>query len=349
MSGVILTGDAYKQGFLHGRACADAVVRNIEVMKTGRDKMASRGRDYDYEGIVDNAVRFASSFRPTFEDELRGIADGSGANYRDVLHHNLPVYLLATLLPWECSQVLVGRARTGDGQIRLAKTRDTRGDSMTNVLLHRTMPDGMELVEVTHAGSITITGSGMNSAGLMFSTSGIWSKRTVLPFEDASNRWLVADVGGLLRTCTTIDEFHTGLEQHGRAANLNLACADATGAMAALEVSQDRVVRVDAQDGFLVRTNHFHAPELVQHNPTPEEYESTYQRYETATAFVEKEPVSQDRMWAIVGSHEHSPTGCICRHREQVQDGSVTTYAAVSSWPEGRMEAWVGYPCQRRA
>lgn len=347
---VHLDGPPYRQGYLHGRAFAELIRINTDIMKTGITYLEGRGRSYDYVGIVRRSYSYARSRRPEIEDELRGLADGSGLPLDEILMHNFPVFVLGSLLPMECTQVLVPGHLSADGVTRLAKTRDVSSARNRNVVLHRVTESGREVIQLTHAGSLAMVGSALTSEGLMLSTSGVWSKRTKIAFEDADQAWLGSNMDPVTRDCGTVDEVEQVLRREPRLTNLNVVVSDATGAGAAFEITPDGVYRHDVTTGGMIRTNHFHSQGLADLAPTEEEYESTYTRYRTALeAFATHgSKWTEAGLWDLLSSHEGGWTRCICRHNPD-NYGSETVYGSVSSWPTGVMEAWAGHPCERVA
>jgi isopenicillin-N N-acyltransferase-like protein len=345
---VHLQGSSYQQGLYHGRAFADIIRLNIDHMHEGVRYLAERGRSYDYQEIARRSYRYALSRRPQMEDELRGIAVGSGVDFDDILMHNFPVFVMGSLLPMECTQVLVPGSLSVDGQTRLAKTRDVKVDRMRNVLLHRELDDGREVIEATLAGSIEMIGSSMNSDGLMLTTSGIWSRRTVIDFDRADSAWLGSTLDPIIQDAHSVDEAERLLRAEPRLTNLNVVASDASGAAAALEITPDEIYRHDSANGVVIRTNHFFTESLRGASPTRDEYESTYHRYDTAVeAFsVNGSEWSDEALWSLLSSHDGYPADSVCRHR-QGDAGGETTYGSVSSWPRGTMDLWIGHPCER--
>jgi isopenicillin-N N-acyltransferase-like protein len=219
---------------------------------------------------------------------------------------------------------------------------------MRNVLLHRELADGRETIEATLAGSITMIGSAFNSDGVMLSTSGIWSRRTVIDFDRADAAWLGSTLDPVIQQARTVDDAERLLRAEPRLTNLNVVASDATGAAAALEITPDEIYRHDSETGIVIRTNHFFTDALAGASPTREEYTSTYHRYETAEkAFANNgSSWTDEALWTLLASHDGYPADSVCRHR-QGDAGGETTYGSVASWPAGSMDLWIGHPCER--
>lgn len=345
MAGAVVKGDPYEQGFQHGRAFQTVIEANLAHSRTSAEALIAKGRGADFDAVLDAASAYHFGIRPDLEPELVGIAEGAEIAFREALELNFPANTLVQFVR-ECSHAAAAPYVAGDGQVRLGKTRDMKHAGTTNVILHRVFPDGLETVEMTHGGSVLITGSGLNSHGLHFTTSGVWGRAVQPDFRRAGEALFSADVGAALRTSRTVDEFTDAVASQPVLINLNLLCADADGAIAALEVASNGTTRHDAVDGRIARTNHYHHPTHEVWNPTPEEYPSSFRRYATLVERLAEGGIGQEAMWDLLSSHEHLPWGSICRHPAP-GFASITTSAAVTTWPEGHMEAWVGQPCDR--
>ncbi len=236
---VHLTGSPYRQGLDHGRAFADLIVTNVAEARAGSALLAERGRTFDEARIARATLAYACEQMPELEDELVGLARGSGVPYDDLVTHNFPIYVLASLMPFDCSQVVCSGDKFADGQARMAKTRDVRLDRMRNVVLYRTLPAGRETVELTVAGCLTLVGTSMNSDGLRLGTSGVWSKARGIDDTALGKAWVTSSLDEVIRTCSTIDDVEHKLRTQRRLTNINLCASDATGAAAVLELTVD--------------------------------------------------------------------------------------------------------------
>jgi isopenicillin-N N-acyltransferase-like protein len=304
------------------------------------------GRRYDLEGILSANEAFAGREAPELLEEIEGIAESAGIAYRDLLILNLPLYIVGSHLPLDCSQILLQPPATAGGNTYLAKTRDFVRGNFAHVVTHRTYADGRELIEVNAAGSVTWPGSGLNSDGVAMSTSGVWSRRTPIDIDSAGKGWLLINVHLLLRESRSLAEFEDRLAAQPRLTGLNIVAADRSRG-AALEATRDRVYRHEPEDGVLVRTNHYVAADAEWLSPTREEYPHTYCRYEVARARLAAARGSWDlaSLTRLVGSHEEDPTGSLCRHLDRGSRAD-TVYASVASLADGRFWSILDNPCQ---
>ena len=342
---ICLSGSPRDQGRAHGLECRQEISENLAIIRRGMSRLASRGKQYDFDTLIAANERFVEHTAPEVLDEIQGIAESSGIAYRDLLLINLPLYFVAAFLPRECSQVLLMPPATRDGKTYLAKTRDIGGGKLRNVVLHRRYPDGRELVEVNVAGSITWLGSGMNSDGVVLSTSGVWSKRTTVDLERIGRGWLLVNGHLLLRDSHSLDDLVARANAQPRVTGINMVAAD-THSGAALEWTADCIYRQDAEEGIVVRTNHYLTSEIQHLGPTPDENPSSHHRREVALARIKSKYGSfdLDTLATLLADHDGYPNLSLCRHSEGGV-GSDTIYASIAVLPDGKFWSVMDNPC----
>ncbi|WP_033289761.1 C45 family autoproteolytic acyltransferase/hydolase [Amycolatopsis jejuensis] len=343
MPSITVDGDAYRQGFQHGRAFAGLIRANVAEMYAERKRITTLGRTWDYDGLVERNFAFAMDQRPELADEIDGLSAGSGIDRTDLVHLNVPLYLVATLLPLECTVLL----STHESASTLGKTRDLP-NAMTNVLLHRWHPDGAESVELMHAGAVTMPAAGLNSAGLMWASTGVWAKSTTIDIEELADHWLIVDLAGMTRDCVDTAALAEELEAARSVTNLIVTAVDAQQQARRIEYCPGRTEILPAVSRAAVATNHFSAPALVSEAPTREEYPSTYTRAELGMASLAgQEDHGAEGIWALLADHGAGDGLGICRHHAVSAQGNRTQCGTVSTWPEGVLEGWLGHPCER--
>jgi hypothetical protein len=343
-----LMGGPREQGRIHGRSARTMIAHNITQAKQWMEEAAAQGRRYDNRAILQCNERFVEFSAPDVLEEIRGIAEGAALPYEDVLGLNVPLFIVATYLPMDCTQILLRPPATSNGETYLVKTRDLRGH-LEHVVLHRIYPDGREMVEVTVAGSVTWPGSGLNGDGVAYSTSGVWSTRTPLDIDRAASGWILVNTHLLLRHSRSLEEFIAHLRAQPRVCPLNLVACDSTTAEA-LEVTAKSVHRANDTTGFMVRTNHYLTPEIIHLGPTCDEHPSSHQRYATALRRLQDRAGTWtlERVVALLGDHEGYPQNSICRHAEDGR-GADTAYASIAVLPVGMLWVTRGHPCRASA
>jgi isopenicillin-N N-acyltransferase like protein len=343
-----LSGSAYEQGKQLGRGAADLIRENIRRASRLRDDVAA-GRDQaDYTAVTRRNERFAAHAFPELLDELSGIAEGANVDYDELLSLNLNghiAYVYSTTLA--CTQVLASGPATHDGKTYIGKTRDLKSGPLLQVLLHREFDDGGYLNEIQTAGRMTIP-DGINQYGVSLSCSGQWSPRVTVDLARADEAWLTLNLQPILRQARSADEAVRMIDAQPRASGMHVLVADGSRAVA-VEVT-DRLVRTfDAEDGLLVRTNHYFAPDLAYLKPTFAENHSSYDRYARATHMLCKRhgDIGMHDILSILSDHspDFPEVDSICRHGDG--DLESKTCAATIACPEDRtLWATLGNPCE---
>jgi isopenicillin-N N-acyltransferase-like protein len=343
---LVLTGSPRDQGFEHGRQARADIAANLDTVRRNLERYAAQGRGFDVDGLLARNQTFIERTSPEILDEISGIADGAGVPFADVLLLNVPIFLAGQFLPQDCSQILLLPSVTEDGRTFHAKTRDfSHEGAFRQVVLHRHLPAGEDVIEVHTAGTITWPGSGINRAGVTISTSGVWSRRQTIDLERAGDAWFLINPHLLLRQSRSLNDVWEQLQAQPRLTGLNIVVSDGEHG-AAFEATAENAYRHDAEDGVVVRTNHYLTPEIRRLAPTPDEHPSSYHRYEVATA-----RARSVREWnfaqlaQLLGDHDGYPQRSICRHSEQGV-GADTVYASIATLPDGEFWTVMDHPCE---
>lgn len=340
-----LRGTPYQQGKQLGAGAGDLVEQNIRDQSAIRERVTGGIGLLAYQAMTLRAEKWVESVFPELIEEMHGIADGSGLPYVEVLHLNLNTdvaYARSYAAVFDCTQVLATGAATVDGKTYIGKTRDLTMGAHGHVLLHREYEDGTYRKEFQVAGQMTLP-VGFNGYGVAITTSGQWSDRIVMDLTRADRAWHILNLHPVFRTARSADEALQMIREQPRVAGMQCMLADEKKAMA-LEITDTEVHVFEPEDGILVRTNHFLAPELQHLAPTYEENHGTYDRYQRAHTLVRERrgSVAVHDVLRILSDHAQAPVESICRH-----DGSGRTYAATIVCPQERtMWAAFGNPCE---
>jgi isopenicillin-N N-acyltransferase like protein len=339
-----VSGTPYEQGHQQGTAARAEIEENLVLVEQVKSALGLRGTLAEYPRLVAANERFIRRESPETLEEVAGIADGAGLPYTALVELNLPVYQVRQFMHVECTQLLL-HGGTPDRSTYLVKSRDTSSGRFHQILLRRGLPDGGWSIEANVAGCVTWPGIAMNSHGLAVATSGAWSRRTSVDWSLAGERWLMLNIGVLLRTCTSVAEFEHGIARQPMLTPVICTAVDPRTARV-LEVTPDRVHVTTPHGGRAVRTNHNRAVELRSAAPTPDEYPSTYHRYERASrALAAREEWTFEDLAALVADHDGYPQSSICRHAES--DGDTRTlYSVAVRVNDGAALCLLGNPCE---
>lgn len=339
-------GSYYDQGFSHGRAAKKLIGENLALI---HQILSEKKSDLElYTSFVSKHFKNVFNLEPYLEEELRGIADGSGYSFWDIMMLNANFYFFADKIvaaPEECSVIIAGPQATLDRKTYFIKNRDMLYPFQT-VILERRFEDGVRISEVDLAGIVTFPGSAFNHYGLGVSTTGVWSPNIPLDFGLIGNLPYSFSPHTFVRNFKTVDEVLAFLEGKYpyKISHSNLFLIDPTKAVRV--ETTDKGFRVcEWKNDLLVGTNHFHHPDFLPYNPDRAHYQSTYQRYDRAMEMLEENygRLRFQDMLEIASDHMHGEN-CLCRHGEN--GGGITICSTITCLEDQKSWTAVRNPCE---
>lgn len=309
---VSVKGTPYEQGITQGRELRETILRNIgEVEEKLKKDQADPVR---YQEFVRRNASFMEKSHAKIWEEMKGISDGSGISFEKILMLNIPAYFMTQYLCQECSMIMARGKATADGMTYVIKNRDM-STYIEQAVIEREYPDGLRIVEVNGAGTVTYPASGMNSFGLGAATTGFWSKQASPDLETADAAHIFVNIHLLLEKCRTAREALVQIERLPRMNGLNIILVDSEDAFL-VEMTKDRIsVKEDGGRGLLFCTNHYLSEEFRRLNPEREEYPSTFLRYERISELLEERygRIRFQDLFRIMSDHENGGNA-VCRH-----------------------------------
>jgi len=358
-------GTHYERGRQYG-AQARAQV-HLSVQAYGR--VFAHYAGWDWADVRRAATAFEApiaAFRPAYLDEMRGIADGAGLDLADVLAINVrtEVMYAATARqaplaapeareahpPAECSAFAVVPAPCSPsrpGTTLIGQNWDwLLHAAHTIVMLEVRQDDGPDFVTVVEAGLLAKTG--MNAAGLGLATNALVTEADVgapgLPYHV------------LLRAvldCETVTDALATLQAGYRSSSANYLIAHASGAALDVEAAPGdftRLYPLYPEDGVLLHTNHFLAPQLHPQDLSLWAMPSSAVRLQRLRAALtaRRTPPSLDDLRPLLRDHADHPFG-ICAHpdpRAHPYNQGATIASVLMDLPARHLWSAAGNPCQ---
>jgi len=212
-----------------------------------------------------------------YREEMRGLAEGCGLSYEEILAVNASIDRFQTVF---CSTVVASGAATKGGEVYFGRNLDFPGRNilqrMTVVLVWE--PEGgTPLAAVTWPGLVGVL-SGMNADGVAGATMMIHGgeRRPGLPYLLMYRQ--------ALEQARKADDVFASISAAKRTCSNNFTVVDATGAAFVIEFNPATVLRRVAEKGAVCSTNLFISDELRDLCiPVGEG------RYESLTGFLEQE------------------------------------------------------------
>lgn len=339
---VKVKGTPYEQGLQQGLQLREIILHNIGEV---RKKMVSDHVDrIRYEAFVKRNAAFLERAHSDIFEEMKGISEGAGIPFEEILMLNIPAYFMTGYFNQECSMIMARGKATADGCTYVIKNRDM-STYIEQAVVEREYPDGLKIVEINGAGTVTYPASGMNSHGVGVATTGFWSAKAPADMETVEDSHIFLNVHLLLAGCKTAREALDYVKVSPRMNGLNIMIVDQKEAWLA-EVTKNEVsVEKDSGSGILFRSNHYLSDQLKHLNPEEAEYPSTYFRYRRMEEMLREQygKIRFQDLFRIMSDHENG-VNALCRHPKE---GAPSRTISTSLFVLEDGEAWttLGNPC----
>ena len=335
-------GTPYEQGVQQGKQLREIIFHNIGEV---RKKMTSEHVDMiRYEEFVKKNAVFLERMHSDIFDEMKGISEGAEIPFEEILMLNIPAYFMTGYFNQECSMIMARGKATADGCTYVIKNRDM-STYIEQAVVEREYPDGLRIVEINGAGTVTYPASGMNSYGVGVATTGFWSSKAPSDVETVAYSHIFLNVHLLLAECKTAGEALEYIKASPRMNGLNIIVVDQNDAWLAEMTRNEVVVEKDNGSGILFRSNHYVSKRLKHLNPEESEYPSTYFRYRRMEEMLKKQygKIRFQDLFRIMSDHENG-MNAICRHSKE---GAPSRTVSTSLFVLEDGEAWttLGNPC----
>lgn len=349
-----LTGTPYEMGLTHGRALKEQIAEFISTV-TSVHRANNASLRVAREGLTAFCTRhlgFLEKFSGALTEEMRGIADGAGAAFEDILYLNSFLELEdlrapglgGRILPdtlWGCTTFNVTADAAADGRALIGQTFDMeRYYEKYLAVLRITPPNGPAMLVVTLAGILGLVG--LNAAGVAAVINKLVAvdARPGVIYPFIMRKALAAErIGDALGTVIFSP----------RASGMNYQLAGEGTAFCA-ETSATRYELIDF-DGVVSHTNYyvgshmrcFETPNWLSHG-------GTMVRKQVADMFLRRHrgAVTVDLLKELTRDHTNHPR-CICAHGfpgESAETAFHTIFAVIMEPGEGRWEFCRGNPCE---
>jgi isopenicillin-N N-acyltransferase-like protein len=350
-----VSGSPYERGLRYGQAAAPLVHRSIAAYA----HVYQREAGWDWDRSCREARRYLPAikdFAPSQVDELFGIADGASVARDDILAINARTEILYAARvrsagsidgPEECTAIA---ALQPDGRVVVGQNWDWAPFAHETIVALRADPDaGPAYLTVVEAG--LLAKFGVNSEGLAVMTNALACS------EDTGREGVPYHV--MLRAllaCSDTSAATSVLRSATRASSANYLLVDRSGDIADIEGRPGDAAalhEIRPEDGSLVHTNHFVAPDFTAVDYTDMVESTTRIRLGCATGSLKDlrssspEAALEDFIPTLT-DHTERPSS-VCRHPDpelHEDDQSVTVAAMLVDLTERRVLVAAGPPCE---
>ncbi len=250
-------GTPYEMGHQHGAAFKENIQKLVRTFLGKHVYPRTRNQDYLWkrtESMLDTIPQYML-------DEARGVADGAGVTYEEILMAHTYVDVLTRM---GCSFLAASGEAAPKGRLVVARNLDWTVDedlqnSAVVVVYH---PDeGQAFLSFTYTGMVGVI-SGVNESGQMVEIN-------LSP--NLENSWagrpMLFNLREALQQGKRIDEVQKLITDQGRIAGFNIQIASGPENEArTLELSAKSQNVVTEQNGLIVTTNHFRDPQMYMKN-----------------------------------------------------------------------------------
>ncbi|MBS7656890.1 MAG: C45 family peptidase [Candidatus Bathyarchaeia archaeon] len=251
-------GKPYEIGLSHGKELKAQIRRLYSTWYNGWVK--ANGVDEVEKNIERGLPRFEALFRndaPEVLDEIRGIAEGSGMSYKEILLLNvleeirLEMFYLSN--PFGCTQIAVTGDITSNHRLLIGKNEDGGEWNQGEYAHVKIEPeDGNRFIMLFQPGRIAAY-IGFNEAGLCFSQS---SAGVVNDIGFGYPRLILFRL--MMERCSNVEQALDFISAHNYAvAGINLMLADKKANVVLVEKTHSLQAERYPEDGILIGVNVF--------------------------------------------------------------------------------------------
>lgn len=357
-------GSAEQRGRQYGEQARERVHRSVSAYRDVFAELAG----WDWPTVRREAARFEAAigaFGPQYLAEMRGIADGAGIDFSDVLAINVRTEVMfaararqavastapartapARSTPAECSAFAVTPAPGRAGPTLAGQNWDWLPHTAdTVVVLEASQDDAPDYVTVVEAGLLAKTG--MNSSGLGLVTNALVTS------DDLGESGLPYHV--LLRAildCQNVSDAISALQAGFRSSSANYLLAHREGIVVDVEACPGDFSRLyflyPGADGVIVHTNHFLADRFAGRDASVWAMPDSPVRLQRLQAGVRASgDPSLTTFRALLSDHANYPSGVCCHPdiRMPRHDQGMTAASVLMDLDAKRMWVSDGNPC----
>lgn len=249
-------GDAYARGYQHGQLAADRVALSVERYMKRFEHFAQLTQDQ----ARDRARQFREAieaFDAQALSEIRGIAEGAGQHFDDLLAVNCRSEVMFARAPMmECTSFGIESRASFDGHTYVGQNWDWAPDVKDTLILLVLVqtPDRPDVILLDEAGMIGRMG--MNSAGIALATNTLISEqhRIGVPYNIL--------LRGILNS-SSLAAAIGALAKPERAISANYMIGHGSGQIFDVETSPIHTEILYPENGVITHGNHFLGSRLV--------------------------------------------------------------------------------------
>lgn len=345
-----IEGTSYEIGFQEGSHFKEKIKGSIECYQQ---------MFMDYSNLPwDRAKELSRRFIPVIEaynadylEEMRGVADGSGFEFEDILALNCRSELVFVGKEFDkqeggCTSIGISADAGKDGHAFLAHNWDWKTQQRSNMVMMKIKQKNGKptIFMVTEAGIIGKTG--FNSAGICLYLNALSTNQAPsgLPLHMAMR--------GIL-DCETLAEAIAAATKRPLGCCANFMIGHKNGECIDLEIENDDFDVLYPRDGIIVHTNHFISPRLPRaprKDTMKHKIPDSFVRLGRADKLLRKKgtDISEQDIMGVLTDHVEYPCS-ICRHDDPKAAPGLrmgTVFSMIADLTTGTIRFCKGNPCE---
>ncbi len=287
-------------------------------------------------------VPFSEERYPQYVDEMRGIADGAGVSFDDVMVLNaMEAVTTDALHLTRCTSFAVNEERTADGHVLAAHNEDWVPEDEDDVYIVHAKPDDEPPFLAMNYGGL-LPNIGINAYGIAQLIDSVYPNDSRIGIP----RLVVSRA--VLASRNPAEAIRKALVPH-RAAGYNHLLVHESGELYSVEVSARRFDILYGYDGYMVHSNHYLSPKMQEIEDEPEELISSRVRYFRAKRLLHQSQAHNIKSLQAIQKDHVNFSNSICNHAvddNDPLDREKTITALVFDLTARELHVAWGNPCQ---
>ena len=346
---ILLEGAPYDRGLRYGRECRGEILISLASYR----RLFQKERNITWEQAQEIACRFLPFIEGKYDsylEEMKGIADGAGVGFQEILALNCRTEILyssvpgGTKAPDECTAFSAVAPAAHPDAVLAGQTWDYTVAQRKAVIIARLPGEGEIPARLLFLEAGMIGGMGVNAAGLSLTLNALDTADSDLGVPLRIRMRSILDAGN-------INDAYIAAAGMPIPFAANLIITQKDGVSLDLELDPTGCDVLIPENGLLVHSNHFIGPRMVQTHPHSS-LASTYCRLQTLKQNLQsRKDLTAADIEEFFRDHRGYPVS-VCRHPDPKltgparQDDYQTNFAFVADLKSGLVRFAPGNPCE---
>lgn len=334
-----IKGTAFERGKRYGSSASGAIKRNIDFYSSAFEKSAN----IDWPQAQKLAMKFLpviEKYCPSYVEEMKGIAEGAGRSFEDILTLNCRSEVLFAKAD-ACSCIIIPEGRGKNGHVFMGQTWDWMASARQNSVVLKVHQEGEpSILMICEAGMVG--GKGLNSEGISIclNATSVGKGKIGVPLHLMMRKVLDSSLA---------TEAIKAVSMLPRAGSGAFNIATRSGFEMVIEFSPDQFDVIMSQGEPLIHTNHYLSPLIAPQDKAKSFIPSTFTRYNTMEKWLKKHGgrIGEKEIFKLLSNHDNYPES-ICYHEDPRINGEryCSVYAMVMDVTVGKLWVTDGYSCE---